>query len=217
MTDQTVIRRSSIPRQRRALPPDDRRAEILAAAFEVFARQGFAAARLDDIAKRAQVAKGTIYLHFHDKEDLFFELVRGAAAPLLKRLSDLAAVPDFPIGSLLSAIFALFRSEILATNRKEILRLVIAEGPRFPRIAAFYYEEVVAKGLQIMRDILQRADQRGELREKALVRHPQLVFAPLIVTVVWDALFGRLDPLDVDGLLKTHLQLLTAGVERAAP
>jgi len=64
-------------------------------------------------------------------------LVRAAAAPLLARLSELSTVPDFLIGGLLSAIFALFRSEILATNRKEILRLVIAEGPRFPRIAAF--------------------------------------------------------------------------------
>ena len=94
---------------------------------------------------------------------------------------------------------------------------MIAEGPRFPRVAAFYYEEVVVKGLQIMRNILQRANERGELREKALARHPQLVFAPLNMTVIWDALFGRLDPLDVDGLLKTHLHLLTAGTERAVP
>jgi len=64
-----------MPRKRRALPPDDRRAEILDAALEVFAKQGFAAARLDDVAELAQVAKGTIYLHFQDKEDLFFELV----------------------------------------------------------------------------------------------------------------------------------------------
>jgi AcrR family transcriptional regulator len=171
---------------------------------------------LEDVAERAQVAKGTIYLHFQDKEDLFFELVRRAAAPLLARLSDLAAVPDFPVGSVLTAIFALFRSEILATNRKEILRLVIAEGPRFPRIAAFYYEELVMKGLHIMQTILQRANQRGELPEPALTAHPQLVFAPLIMSVIWDGLFGRLHPLDVDGLLTTHLRLLTGNGERTA-
>jgi AcrR family transcriptional regulator len=201
-------------KSRRTLPADDRRAQILAAASQVFAHKGFAAARLEDVAERAQVAKGTIYLHFRDKEDLFTELIRGAASPLLLRLGELSVAPNISTDELLAAIFAAFRREILDTERKEILRLVIAEGPRFPRIAAFYYEEVVKKGLQIMRAIMQRAALRGEVSERALATHPQLIVAPLILSVIWDGLFGAIDPLDVEGLLATHRRIITGNAER---
>jgi AcrR family transcriptional regulator len=193
---------------RRTLPSDDRRQQILDAALWVFARSGFAAARLDDVAERARIAKGTIYLHFADKEALFTELVRSAALPMLNRVGELAEQPDLSLDNFLAALLALFRSEVLGTKRKEILRLIIAEGPHFPAIASFYYHEVVANGLGRIRGFLQRAVRNGEGRAALLAEHPQLLFAPMLVALVWEGLFERFEPLDVEGLFAAHRTIL---------
>lgn len=193
---------------RRTLPSDDRRQQILDAALWVFARSGFAAARLDDVAERARIAKGTIYLHFADKEALFTELVRSAALPMLNRVGELAEQPDLSLDNFLTALLVLFRSEVLGTKRKEILRLIIAEGPHFPAIASFYYHEVVANGLGRIRSFLQRAVRNGEGRAALLAEHPQLLFAPMLVALVWEGLFERFEPLDVEGLFAAHRTIL---------
>src|SRR6516162_8625392 len=113
-----------------------RRDAILDAALDEFSARGFAAARLDDVAKRAGVAKGTIYLHFKDKESLFEELVRTAIVPVVDRLT----TPP-PIGGsvreAMEAFAQTFMREVVATRRADIIRLIVAEGPRFPAIADF--------------------------------------------------------------------------------
>src|SRR5262245_6994509 len=106
-----------------------RRQAILDAALTVFAAQGFEAARLDDVAARAGVAKGTLYLYFKDKEALFEEVVRSAISPILERMNGLAALPDVPFDTALEALFAMFEKEVLGTQRKLLIRLIIAEGP----------------------------------------------------------------------------------------
>src|ERR1700688_379313 len=128
----------------------ERRQAIIDAALDEFVARGFAATRLDDVAKRAGVAKGTIYLHFKDKQALFQELVRTALVPLIGRL---AAPP--PAGGSIRAAFEnfveTFVREVVTTRRGDIIRLVLAEGPRFPDIADFYYREVVSRGMAGMR------------------------------------------------------------------
>ena len=114
----------------------DRRQAIIEAAFDTFIEQGFAATRLDDVAKRAGVAKGTIYLHFKDKQALFEELVRSAIVPLASRLT----APPPATGSIRAVLenFAgNFVREVTTTRRGAIVRLVIAEGPRFPAYRRF--------------------------------------------------------------------------------
>src|SRR4029079_8281217 len=111
----------------------ERRQAIVEAAMEEFIARGFAATRLDDIAKRAGVAKGTIYLHFKDKESMFEEWIRTAIVPLVGRLH----APPPPSGSIRDAVetFArVFIEEIATTRRGDIVRLIVAEGPRFPAI-----------------------------------------------------------------------------------
>jgi hypothetical protein len=88
---------------------------------------------------------------------------------------------------------------------------VLTEGPRFPAIAEFYHREVVSRGLGLIGELLRRAEARGELSAEGLARFPQLVFAPLIMAVIWDGLFARIEPLDVEGLLAVHRQLLLGG------
>src|SRR6201985_617381 len=173
----------------------ERRAAIVDAAMEESVPSGFAATRLDDIARRAGVAKGTIYLHFKDKESLFEELIRTALVPLIGRLG----APPSPSGSVrdtLEAFARTFIQEVAATRRGDIIRLIVAEGPRFPQVADFYYREVVSRGLAAMRALIEFGIARGEIQQKDLARFPQLLVAPAIVAVIWQSLFSKHAPLD---------------------
>src|SRR6202049_523678 len=140
----------------------ERRAAIVEAALDEFIALGFTATRLDDVAKRAGVAKGTIYLHFRDKESMFEELIRTALVPLIGQLH---APP--PIGgSVRDAVEGFARTfiqEVAATRRGDIVRLIVAEGPRFPSVADFYYREVVSRGLGGMRALIEIGVARGEI------------------------------------------------------
>jgi AcrR family transcriptional regulator len=204
------------PRARK-VEPHARRQAILEAALAIFAERGFDAARLDDVAARAGVAKGTLYLYFRDKEALFEELIRSAVKPLFEGMSQAARASDVPVSKVLAAFFDLFEKEILGTHRKLLLRLVISEAPRFPAIAEFYHREVVSRGLRMLREVAARGTREGDLATDAAARFPQLIVAPLLMAVIWDSLFAKLDPLDTRGLLRAHLELLAGKSARAAP
>jgi AcrR family transcriptional regulator len=197
---------------RRARPEAEvRRQAILDAALTVFAARGYEAARLDDVAAQAGVAKGTLYLYFKDKQALFEELVRGAVEPIMARVGSAALAPDHTASQVIDMFFQLFQRDVLDTKRKLLLRLIIAEGPRFPAIAAFYHREVVARGMALMRKLASEAVARGEFSSDAAARYPQLIVAPLLLAVIWDGLFAKIEPLDVAGLLRAHRDLLSAG------
>jgi AcrR family transcriptional regulator len=185
----------------------ERRQAIIEAAMDEFIARGYAATRLDDVARRAGVAKGTIYLHFKDKEALFQELIRTALVPLIGRLT----VPPLAGGSVRAALegFAeTFAREVVSTRRGDIVRLIISEGARFPEIADFYYREVVLRGLAGMRALIQLGIDNGEIKSAALARYPQIVIAPAIVAVIWQGLFGRHAPLDATEMFRIHLDLI---------
>ena len=192
---------------------NERRAAILSAALEEFAACGFAATRLDDVAHRAGVAKGTIYLYFRDKESLFQELIRAMLSPLVGAIE---AMPlgDLPLPAVIEKIFDVLVNEIYATRRKDVIRLIIAEGPRFPKLAEFYYREVIGRVLPVIRARLTLAVERGELAHDALARFPQLLVAPALLAVLWSSLFGRFAPLDVRELMRAHFEVLF-GKEKA--
>ncbi len=185
----------------------ERREAILAAALEEFSARGFAATRLDDVAQRAGVAKGTIYLYFRDKESLFQELVRAMLSPLVGVI-EAAPMRDLPVRAVAQIIVDVFVNEIYGTRRKDVVRLILAEGPHFPKLAEFYYREVIGRVLPAMRALLTRAVERGELSHDALARFPQLLIAPGLVAIMWSGLFERFEPLDVRQLMQAHLDLL---------
>lgn len=204
------------PGRPRKAEPEARKAAILDAALHVFAERGYEAARLDDVAGRAGVAKGTLYLYFKDKETLFEEVVRSAVSPVLEHLTALAATPDLPFDKALDALYAMFETEVLGTQRKLLIRLIIAEGPRFPRIAEFYYRNVIARIMPIIRKLAEQAARDGTLSTGAVVRYPQLVAAPLVMTIIWDALFHRIKPLDVTGFLQAYREVVAPRKRRRA-
>ncbi len=197
-------------KQDRAQKSAARREAILAAALDEFSARGYEGARLDDVARRAGVAKGTIYLHFRDKEALFQELVRSVLNPLVAALE---AVPqaDLPVRVTVERITDLFVREVYGTRRKDVIRLILNEGPRFPALAEFYYREVVARILAAIRGLMRRAIARGELTSDVFIRFPQLLVAPGIVAILWNSLFHAHEPLDVAALMRAHVELLFGG------
>ncbi len=203
--------------EKRRLTQDERRAAILTAALDVFSDNGFAAARLEDVAQKAGVAKGTLYLYFPDKEALFEELLRGLATPLLRRIEALSADQTIPANVILGQILALFASQVIGTDRERLLRLIIAEGPRFPKIAEFYHCEVISKGREIIRAIAARGYERGELPTGELAKFPQLFFAPLLTAIIWRSLFSQFDPLDVNAMIESHRKLMLGLKDEESP
>jgi len=198
------------PRRR---PAPARREAILAAALEEFSGQGFSAARLDDVARRAGVAKGTIYLYFRDKDALFEELIRSVLSPVVGAL-ELAMHDPRPTREIAESAIEIFLRDIYGTRRNDVIRLVISEGGRFPKLAEFYHREVLSRLFGAMQALLQRAAERGELRDASVVRFPQLIGAPAIVSIIWSGLFDRFESLDVRGFLQAQINLIFTETRR---
>ena len=116
---------------------------------------------------------------------------------------------ELPLAVLADRIVELFVREVYETRRKDVIRLMISEGRRFPKLAEFYYREVLSRIIAAVRSLLRRAAARGEVPE-ALADFPQIVAAPGLVAIIWSGLFERFEPLDVRKMMKTHVDLLFA-------
>lgn len=184
-----------------------RREAILNAALDEFSARGFAMARLDDVARRAGVAKGTIYIHFKDKEALFQELILFQLNPVVGSF-ETALVSDLPLRTIIDQAIEIFVREIYGTHRKQVMRLIISEGPRFPTLAEFYYREVLARMLKAVRSRLRRALERGEIADDTLIRFPQLLGAASVIAIIWHGLFDRFEPLDVRSMMRAYFDRL---------
>jgi AcrR family transcriptional regulator len=181
-----------------------RREAILAAALIEFSAQGFVPARLEDVAKRAGVAKGTIYLHFPDKEALFVEIVRSTLPPIVAMFKTAMDSP-MPARQILEIAADLFVREVYYTNRRYVLQLIFMDGVRFPKVMSAYYDEIQLPLNNAIRGLLKRAFEHGEITEQAMIRFPQLMVAPWLAAIVWRVMFESFDPLDVNGLLRAHI------------
>ncbi len=189
----------------RAKQADERRLAILEAALDEFAQSGFAATKIGDVAARAGVAKGTVYLHFADKEDLFEAIVRNALSPVVTGIGAIPTDGEIKVKTLFEHFALPLMRDIVETRRGDVLRLLISEGKRFPRLALFYHAEILVPAMAHMRRLLGKAAENGELRNPAIVDFPHLVAAPMLMSVIWQGLFQRLDPLDFEALFRTHL------------
>jgi AcrR family transcriptional regulator len=185
-----------------------RRETILTAALDEFSARGFEATRIDDVARHAGIAKGTIYLYFRDKETLFQELVREMLSPLVSGI-EATRQADLPAPNLAELLVDLFVREIYETRRKDVIRLMITEGRRFPKLAEFYHREVLSPVFEAMRGLLRRASEHGSV-PPALIEFPQLMAAPAVIAIIWNGLFDRYEPLDVRKMLKAHIDLMLA-------
>src|SRR5262249_10280287 len=190
-----------------------RPSEILSAALASFADRGFAATRLDDVAARAGVTKGTLYLYFRNKEELFKAVVRQELVPAIERAEAMVADSVVPSIVLLEQLAGLF-ARIVSSRLSAIPKLVLTEAGNFPEIARFYLEEVVHRGMHLLRAVLERGIEAGELRPIDTQSAVMCVIAPLLLAALWrHSLERHADRrLDIDALCRTHLDLLRRGL-----
>ena len=173
--------KSAAPKWRRC--PADRPEQIIKAALEVFGECGLANARLQDIAERAGVSKGTIYLYFPNKEELFREMIRQTAVAAIER-AEQANVPGTPTNQLLAFMrgyWAFVRSPLFLT----VYRLVLGELHQFPDLARFYAHEVVARGQKLMAGIISRGIDAGEFREIDPMVAARMLVAIIVMNGIW--------------------------------
>jgi len=188
--------------------------EILDAALKVFAQKGFAAARMEDIAKSAGVTKGTIYLYFANKEAVFKALVREAVGSTIDTVAVTAQTFEGSARDLLR-LFLTTMVKLLVDGDKVVLpKIIIAESSNFPWLAEFYRFEVIERGLQLMIALVERGIARGEFRALPAAHIARLCVAPILFCAVWRVTFSHLDPKPYDyaGLIETHLDILFRGL-----
>ena len=183
-----------------------RQEEILAAAFHVFAAHGYEATRIDEVARQAGIAKGTIYLYFRDKEQLFRAVVRSLVQ---KRFDAIAGSFQGTGEQLLRELMSRMYSQVVRNEKvRSMVRLLISEGARFPQLAEIYHREIIAPGMKAVRQALMHGIASGEFRKTAAVEFPQLLAAPGILAIVWRLLHGERHRLDFDAYSKAHLEFV---------
>jgi AcrR family transcriptional regulator len=193
---------------------DARPAEILDAALAVFAEKGFAGARMDDIARRAGVTKGTIYLYFENKEAVFKSLVRDTIGTTLGGVAE--SVQGFQGSARDLLRFALnTMAHLLTTSDRVVLpKIIVAESGNFPELARFYRTEIIEKGLGLMSSLIERGIAQGEFRPVPVEHAVRLCIAPVLLGAMWRTTFAKFDemPYDYQGLIDTHLDVLFRGL-----
>jgi AcrR family transcriptional regulator len=208
------IARATATRWRRR--KDARPQEILEAALAVFAKKGFAGARMDDIARAAKVAKGTIYLYFPSKEAVFKALAQEMLASQFTPLASLARDHQGPVAPLLADILRTLGRFVSTSDRVVLPKIVIAEAGNFPDLARIYRTEVIERGLSLFGALLQRGIESGEFRNVPIAHAVRLCIAPLLVAAFWRTTFAAMDaePYDYAGLIETHISTLLHGLAR---
>lgn len=208
------------PRRTPARKKEDREAKlqaILDAALDVFLQKGFTEARLEDVAAKAGVAKGTIYLYVPSKQALLEALIHSGIGGPIGAIEERILALDAPAEDKLRALFAFLRKEILGTRRIDIVRLILSEAGRFPQLAEIYHREVISRGMRLLRGIAEQGIATGEFQSDALVRFPQLAVAPGLLALLWTTFFQTIDPLDVEAMLETHLGLMMRALKGPRP
>jgi AcrR family transcriptional regulator len=202
----------------RARRKAERPGEILEAAFEEFVQKGYAATRLEDVAARAGVTKGTIYFYFENKESVFVAMVRELSQPVHIQAeefvaSNQATAPDF----LRAYLRLLYR--IIATDprAREVLRLLIAEAGRFPELIDEHYRNFMGPAVERLRQALAEGAAKGEIRQSPALEFPELLLAPSLSLNIWMLLFSDRKPLDLDRHFEASVDLLLNGLLPRSP
>ena len=197
--------------QRRA---EDRPREICTAALEVFGEKGFAAARLDEIARRAGVSKGTLYLYFKDKEDLFRAVVRNTVVPNIDLVRTMVEGVDLPFRDVIRMFLPRFAAITSQVRVGAVAKMVIGESRNFPELAKVWHDEVVTKALGLIAGLIERAQAKGEVRPGDPRLHAFSLMGPMLMGLLWRETLEPAGgaPLDLEALAKQHAETVLAGL-----
>lgn len=188
--------------------------EILEAALDLFAEKGFAATKLTEVAKRAGVSKGTVYLYYESKQALFQALVKEMVLPHIEQSEHTVDEYEGATVDLMFGLMQFWLDNIIHTKVCGIPKLVIAEARNFPEIARFYIDNVVTRGTALVERILQRGVDRGEFEVTDIFHSARAVMAPMIFAAIWEQSLAPFDnrSYDVNKYLQTHLNILLHGL-----
>ncbi|HUJ03182.1 MAG TPA: TetR/AcrR family transcriptional regulator [Rhizomicrobium sp.] len=188
--------------------------EILDAALAIFAEKGFAATRMDDIAARAGVTKGTIYLYFESKEAVFNALVRESIGTAISGVTENVERFAGSTRDLLRMVLTAIGEFVRTSDRVVLPKILIAEAGNFPELVRFYRKEIIDKGLALMSGVIARGVARGEFRFVTPAHVARICMAPLLLAAFWRTTFAQFDaePYDYQGLIETHIDLLLRGL-----
>jgi len=204
---------ASVTRRRRK---DARPSELLAAGLAIFVDRGFAATRLDDVARRAGVAKGTLYLYFPSKEALFQAVIEDGMVAALLAAEERMAAHQGTAADLLHELLLGWWQQIGSTALAGVSKLIISEARNFPEIADYYRERVIARGRALLRQALERGIDRGEFRPLNVEAAIDVIIAPLLMLAISRSSL-RLGGQQVspEDYLETHFELLLRGLRPA--
>ena len=187
----------------------DRREAILEAALKEFTARGFSDTRIEDVARRAGVAKGTIYLHFADKEALFEGVVRSVVQTDAATRDAVLAIPEgFSVRQLLETYILASAGDFATSRMADVIRLLVSEGLRFPHLIAFYRDEMLTPLMERTRALLEEARRRGELRSDDIVAFPMLLGSPMLLGAIWHGMIADRGALDVLKMMQAFIDAL---------
>ncbi len=211
---QTVVRRNRRSKPRWQRRKQARPAEIIAAALEVFVEKGFAATKLEEVARRAGVTKGTVYLYFDSKEALFKAVVRETIVPAIARGEQTVAEYRGAATDLLRELIRKWWELIGETDLSGIPKLMMAEAANFPKLARFYYDEVVSRGHRLIAGVIERGIKGGEFRPIEVNAAVRLAIAPLLYAANWKHSFALCtrEGFDVAKYVETHIDIYLNGI-----
>lgn len=202
-------------RQRRK---EARPGELIAAALDLFVQRGFAATRLDDVARQAGVSKGTLYLYFDSKESLFKAAIKEGLVPALASVGGQIDTFTGTTAQLMETLVLHWWRTVGDTPLGGIPKLILSEARNFPELAQFYQQEVIELSHRMIRRTLERGIERGEIRPLAIEATITLLFSPLLMLVIWRHSFGACGMApdhpfrDPEGFLRAHVDLAMHGL-----
>ncbi|MDJ0979687.1 MAG: TetR/AcrR family transcriptional regulator [Erythrobacter sp.] len=191
---------------------EKRRKEVIAAALRVFSKVGYANAKIDDVSEESGAAKGTVYLYFDGKEELFKAVLRETMLPVLEEVEGMVFEPNASAADRLRAQFEFFYSRVMKEERRQVMRLVIAEGPNFPEVKEFYFNTILLRALTAIRATIDFGIERGEFRKPEGEFYTKAVMGSAILASVWKTVFDDFLPLDTEAFAQTHIDLVLNGL-----
>ena len=206
-------------KSRRERRKESRPGELLAAALELFVERGFTATRLEDVAARAGVSKGTLYLYYSGKDELFKAVVRGGILPAISKAEALIGEFTGRASELLRAVVSGMWKNVGDSLLSGIPKLIIAESRNFPELARFYHDEVILRGFAVMSAILKRGIEQGEFRRLDVDPTARAMMGPLLLLMLWrhSFQFHEREPMDAQRYLDSYINLVVEGLRPKLP
>lgn len=194
----------------------DRPQELLTAALELFVERGFAATKLDDVARRAGVAKGTLYLYFENKEELFKSVIRETVVPHIAEAEQLVQKFEGSTANLFKELTYVWCERICLGDMAGICKLMFAEANHFPELARFYHDEVILRHEKMIAQLITRGIDNGEFKAVDVNLIPQIISAPIVMMILRSKTFAdyQIDAVSVKHFFETYIETILAGLQK---